>query len=112
MCCRDVFPISFEEHEYVQEVVHVNGFEMTEEPSEPEVQNNGNRNLLDCGVIEASRNSSDAESEKQNKKNEHFTKDFMDAIDGPWNMEKINSRAELDLNGTTDVAKVCPDYCF
>ncbi|MFQ6632394.1 hypothetical protein Gotur_008828 [Gossypium turneri] len=131
---RDVFPISFEEQEYVQEVVNVNGFEMTEEPSEPEVQNNRNKNLFDGGRVEASRNSSDAESEKQNKKNDHFTNDFMDAIDGPWNMEmdnpsvvhnekmstsknvaervqhdsllkKITSRAEHDLNGTTDVAK-------
>ncbi|TYH55521.1 hypothetical protein E1A91_D09G232600v1 [Gossypium mustelinum] len=131
---RDVFPISFEEQEYVQEVVNVNGFEMTEEPSEPEVQNNRNKNLFDGGRVEASRNSSDAESEKQNKKNDHFTNDFMDAINGPWNMDmdnpsvvhnekmstsknvaervqhdsllkKITSRAEHDLNGTTDVAK-------
>ncbi|KAB2014426.1 hypothetical protein ES319_D09G224400v1 [Gossypium barbadense] len=130
---RDVFPISFEEQEYVQEVVNVNGFEMTEEPSEPEVQNNRNKNLFDGGRVEASRNSSDAESEKQNK-NDHFTNDFMDAINGPWNMDmdnpsvvhnekmstsknvaervqhdsllkKITSRAEHDLNGTTDVAK-------
>ncbi|KAG8484407.1 hypothetical protein CXB51_023733 [Gossypium anomalum] len=131
---RDVFPISFEEQEHVQEVVNVNGFEMTEEPSEPEVQNNRNKNLFDGGRVEASRNSSDAESEKQNKKNDHFTNDFMDAIDGPWNMDmdnpsvvhnekmstsknvaervqhdsllkKITSQAEHDLNGTTDVAK-------
>ncbi|TYH55523.1 hypothetical protein ES332_D09G240800v1 [Gossypium tomentosum] len=136
---RDVFPISFEEQEYVQEVVNVNGFEMTEEPSEPEVQNNRNKNLFDGGRVEASRNSSDAESEKQNKKNDHFTNDFMDAINGPWNMDmdnpsvvhnekmstsknvaervqhdsllkKITSRAEHDLNGTTDVAKT--SYCF
>ncbi|KAB2014428.1 hypothetical protein ES319_D09G224400v1 [Gossypium barbadense] len=135
---RDVFPISFEEQEYVQEVVNVNGFEMTEEPSEPEVQNNRNKNLFDGGRVEASRNSSDAESEKQNK-NDHFTNDFMDAINGPWNMDmdnpsvvhnekmstsknvaervqhdsllkKITSRAEHDLNGTTDVAKT--SYCF
>ncbi|KAK8281334.1 hypothetical protein V6Z11_D09G234200 [Gossypium hirsutum] len=121
---RDVFPI----------IVNVNGFEMTEEPSEPEVQNNRNKNLFDGGRVEASRNSSDAESEKQNKKNDHFTNDFMDAINGPWNMDmdnpsvvhnekmstsknvaervqhdsllkKITSRAEHDLNGTTDVAK-------
>ncbi|KAG4131382.1 hypothetical protein ERO13_D09G203266v2 [Gossypium hirsutum] len=107
---------------------------MTEEPSEPEVQNNRNKNLFDGGRVEASRNSSDAESEKQNKKNDHFTNDFMDAINGPWNMDmdnpsvvhnekmstsknvaervqhdsllkKITSRAEHDLNGTTDVAK-------
>ncbi|KAH1089523.1 hypothetical protein J1N35_016780 [Gossypium stocksii] len=87
---RDVFPISFEEQEYVQEVVNVNGFEMTEEPSEPEVQNNRNKNLFDGGRVEASRNSSDAESEKQNKKNDHFTNDSMDAIDGPWNMDMDN----------------------
>lgn len=112
---------------------------MTEEPSEPEVQNNRNKNLFDGGRVEASRNSSDAESEKQNKKNDHFTNDFMDAIDGNMDMDnpsvvhnekmstsknvaervqhdsllkKITSRAEHDLNGTTDVAKVCPDYCF
>ncbi|KAG4131383.1 hypothetical protein ERO13_D09G203266v2 [Gossypium hirsutum] len=112
---------------------------MTEEPSEPEVQNNRNKNLFDGGRVEASRNSSDAESEKQNKKNDHFTNDFMDAINGPWNMDmdnpsvvhnekmstsknvaervqhdsllkKITSRAEHDLNGTTDVAKT--SYCF
>ncbi|GMI96075.1 hypothetical protein HRI_003276800 [Hibiscus trionum] len=129
---RDVVPISFEEPEYVQEVINVNGFEMIEDLCEPEVQNNRNRNLFDGGIVEVSRNSSCAESEK---KNEHCMNDFFDDTDGPsWTMDvdnhstvhfekkstsetvaervqhdsklkKINSHAECKLNGRTDIAK-------
>ncbi|KAL4298408.1 hypothetical protein GQ457_12G002570 [Hibiscus cannabinus] len=132
---RDVAPISFEEPDYVQEVINVNGFEMIEDLCEPEVEKNMNRNLFDGGIVEASGNSSCAESEKLNEKNEHCMNDFFDDIDGPsWPMDvdnhsvvhfekkstsetaakiaqhdsqlkKINSHAEYKLNGRNDIAK-------
>ncbi|XVF29265.1 hypothetical protein REPUB_Repub15cG0106100 [Reevesia pubescens] len=131
---RDVFPISFQDQESVLEPVHVNGSEK-KAPCEPEVSNNSNINQINGGVVEASRNTTSAESEKQNGKNEHCTNDFLDAIDGPWNMDvdnhavvysekrstsknvaeklqhysplkKMNSCAESDLDGMTNVAKV------
>ncbi|XP_039050897.1 uncharacterized protein LOC120192131 [Hibiscus syriacus] len=132
---RDVSLISFEEPEYVQEVINVHGFEMIKDLCEPEVQNNGNRIPFDGGIVEASKNSSCAESEKQNEKNVHCMNDFFDDNDGPsWTMDvdnhstvhfekkltsenvaervqhdsqlkKINSHAECELNGRTDIAK-------
>ncbi|KAK9009680.1 hypothetical protein V6N11_036209 [Hibiscus sabdariffa] len=132
---RDVAPISFEEPDYVQEVINVNGFEMIEDLCEPEVEKNRNRNPFDGGIVEASGNSSCAESEKLNEKNEHCMNDFFDDIDGlSWPMDvdnhsivhfekksisetaakraqhdsqlkKINSHAEYKLNGRTDIAK-------
>ncbi|XVF84484.1 hypothetical protein PTKIN_Ptkin17bG0040700 [Pterospermum kingtungense] len=132
-CFRDVFPNSFQDQDSVLELVNVNGFEMTEESSEPKVHDRRNRNQIN-GVVETFRNTSSAELEKQNEKNELCTNGFLDAIDGPWNMDlgyrsvvyskenlisrnvvekvqhdsqlkKMSSCAGRDLNGMTNVAK-------
>ncbi|XP_022722459.1 uncharacterized protein LOC111279711 [Durio zibethinus] len=129
---RDMLPTSFRDQESILEVVNVNGSKMTE-PSEPEACNNRNQNQIN-DVVEAFRNTTSAESEKKNEKNEHCSNDFLDAIDGPWNMdvdnhsvvysekkstcknvaEKVQHDAELEvmtscaesgLNGLTNVAK-------
>ncbi|XP_017975638.1 PREDICTED: uncharacterized protein LOC18602556 isoform X1 [Theobroma cacao] len=125
--------LSSQDQESVLEVVNEYGPEMTEKPCEPEAVNNRNRNMISGGVVEALSNSTNAESENQNEKNELCTDGILDAIDGPWNMDvndnfvvyseqtltcknlaekvqhdaqlKMNSFAESDSDGATNVAK-------
>lgn len=102
-------------------------------------QNNNrisNRNQINGSAAEIFKNTTSAESEKQNEKNELCSNEFLD-VDGPPNMDKgyccavyseknsvsgnaaekvqhdgqpkkMKSCAERDLNGMTNVAKVCP----